>query len=200
MKRINSFATLAFACGISAIAAAQQTSAPATAAGAGTDGKVTLTGCVVKGDDGFLLTDAVASATTATTGVSPTADGVTATTKTTTTPGQATMLYWLDGSDDLNAHSGHRIEVTGEIEGDVEAAELTVEREASGVKISAKSGDRKVIAMLPDVPAAVGTSGTAAPGAIADKEDKDKDREVEMNYALRKLDVKSVKMISATCR
>ncbi len=110
------------------------------------------------------------------------------------------MLYWLDGSDDLNAHSGHRIEVTGEIEGDVEAAELTVEREASGVKISAKSGDRKVIAMLPDVPAAVGTSGTAAPGAIADKEDKDKDREVEMDYAVRKLDVKSVKMISATCK
>jgi hypothetical protein len=198
MKRISSFATLAFACGISAIAAAQQASAPAAAAAAGTDDKVTLTGCVVKGDDGFLLTDAVAPATTSTTTVSPSPGGVTATTKTTTTPGQATMLYWLDGSDDLNAHSGHRVEVTGEIEGDVDAAELKVERESNGVKISAKSGDRKVTAMLPEVPAAVGTSGAGTPGAVA--EDKDKDKEIEIDYNVRKIDVKSVKMISASCK
>ncbi len=200
MKRISSLATFGFVCGISVLAAAQQTTPAPTTAAAGDDDKVTLTGCVVKGDDGFLLTDAVPPSTTSTTSVSPTAAGVTATARTTTTPGQATMLYWLDGSDDLNAHSGHRVEVTGEIEGDVEAAELTVEREDNGVKISAKSGDRKVIAMLPDMPSAVGTSGTATPGAIADKEDKDKDKEVEMDYAVRKLDVKSVKMISATCR
>ena len=202
MKRISSLATFGFVFGISVLAAAQQSAPPTTAATAGDNDKVTLTGCVVKGDDGFLLTDAVAPSTTSTTSVSPTAGGIAATTRTTTTPGQATMLYWLDGSDDLNAHSGHRVEVTGEIEGDVEAAELTVERQDSGVKIAAKSGDRKVIAMLPDMPAAVGTSGAATPGAIGDKEkeDKDKDTEIELGYTVRKLDVKSVKMISATCR
>jgi hypothetical protein len=189
MKRISLLAILTLSCAVTGLSAAQQATASATAPSPGSDDKVTLTGCVVKGDDGFLLTDAIAPTTTSTTTIAPNPGGVTATTKTTTTPGQATTLYWLDGTDDLNAHNGHRVEVTGEIEGEVDAAELKVERESNGVKISAKSGDRKVSAMLPDVPAAVGTSG-----AVGDDKDK------KINYSVRKIDVKSVKMISATCR
>jgi uncharacterized protein YdeI (BOF family) len=193
MKRISLAATLAFTCAITGLSAVQDPQAGAAATGpsaGGDDKKVTLTGCVVKGDDGFLLSDAVAASTTSTTTVAPTPTGVTATTTTTTTPGKATMLYWLDGNDELNAHSGHRVEVTGEVKGDVDAAEIKVERENNAVKITAKSGDRKVSAMLPEVPAAVGTAGAVG----------DKDKKIEMPYGVRKLDVKSVKMIAENCR
>jgi hypothetical protein len=193
MKRISLAASLAFTCAITGLSASQQYAPAGAASGpslGGDDKKVTLTGCVVKGDDGFLLTDAVAASTTSTTTVAPTPGGVTATTTTTTTPGKTTMLYWLDGSDELNAHSGHRVEVTGEVKGDVEPAEIKVERENNAVKITAKSDDRKVSAMLPEVPAAVGTSGAMS----------DKDKKVEMTYGVRKLDVKSVKVIAENCR
>ena len=193
MKRISLAATLAFTCAITGLSATQSSQAGAAASGpsaGGDDKTVTLTGCVVKGDDGFLLSDAVAASTTSTTTVAPTPTGVTATTTTTTTPGKTTMLYWLDGNDELNAHSGHRVEVTGEVKGDVEPAAIKVERENNAVKITAKSDDRKVSAMLPEVPAAVGTSGAMG----------DKDKKVEMTYGVRKLDVKSVKMIAENCR
>lgn len=189
MKRISLAATLTFACVMTGLSAAQPSGAAGAGPSAAADEKVTLTGCVVKGDDGFLLSDAAAATTTSTTTVSPTPAGVTATTTTTTTPAKATMLYWLDGSDELNAHSGHRVELTGETKGDVEAAELKVDRENNAVKITAKSGDRKVSAMLPEVPAAVGTAGVG-----------DKDKKVEVTYGVRKLEVKSVKMISENCR
>ena len=191
MKRISLAATLALTCAITGLAAAQapQAGAAGTAPSAGGDDKtVTLTGCVVKGDDGFLLSDAVAASTTSTTTVAPTPTGVTATTTTTTTPGKPTVLYWLDGNDELNAHSGHRVEVTGEVKGDLEAADVKVERENNAVKITAKSDDRKVSAMLPEVPAAVGTAGAV------------EDKKIEMAYGVRKLNVKSVKMISENCR
>ena len=189
MKRISLTTAFAFACVITGLSAAQLTGAAATAPSAAGDEKVTLTGCVVKGDDGFLLTDAAAGTTTSTTTVAPTPAGVTATTTTTTTHAKTTMLYWLDGSDELNAHSGHRVEVTGEVKGDLEAADVKVERENKAVKITAKSGDHKVSAMLPEVPAAVGTAG--APGD---------EKKIETTYGVRKLDVKSVKMISENCR
>jgi hypothetical protein len=80
--------------------------------------------------------------------------------------------------------------VTGDVKGDLEAADVKVERENKAVKITAKSGDHKVSAMLPEVPAAVGTAGAM----------DDKDKKVEVTYAVRKLDVKSVKMISENCR
>ena len=192
MKRISLAASLAFACAITGLSASQQYAPAGAASGPslGDDQKVTLTGCVVKGENGFLLTDAVAASTTSTTTIVPTPAGVTATTTTTTTPGKTTMLYWLDGSDELNAHSGHRVEVTGEVKGDVEPAEIKVERENNAVKITAKSDDRKVSAMLPEVPAAVGTAGAMG----------DKDKKVEMTYGVRKLDVKSVKVIAESCR
>jgi len=190
MKRISLAATLTFACVITGLSAAQPTAAAGTGPLVAGGEKVTLTGCVVKGDDGFLLTDAVAASTTSTTTISPTPTGVAATTTTTTTPGKATMLYWLDGSDELNAHSGHRVEVAGEVKGDLDTADVKVERENKAVKITAKSGDHKVSAMLPEVPAAVGTAGAVG----------DNDKKVEVTYAVRKLDVKSVKMISASCR
>ena len=193
MKRISLAATLALTCAITGLSAAQSPQAGVAAGGpsaGGDDKKVTLTGCVVKGDDGFLLSDAVAASTTSTTTVAPTPTGVTATTTTTTTPGRPTVLYWLDGNDELNAHSGHRVQVTGEVKGDVDAAEIKVERENNAVKITAKSDDRKVSAILPEVPAAVGTAGAVG----------DKDKKIEMAYGVRKLDVKSVKMISENCR
>jgi hypothetical protein len=193
MKRISLAASLAFTCAITGLSASQQYAPAGAASGpslGGDDKKVTLTGCVVKGDDGFLLSDAVAASTTSTTTVAPTPTGVTATTTTTTTPGKPTVLYWLDGNDELNAHSGHRVQVTGEVKGDVDAAEIKLERENNAVKITAKSDDRKVSAILPEVPAAVGTAGAV----------DDKDKKIEMAYGVRKLDVKSVKMISENCR
>ena len=153
--------------------------------------KVTLTGCAVKGDgdgDGFLLANSVEQTTRTTT--TPTSAGSTvSSTATTTEMKPARILYWLDDDDDEVAKlMGQLIEVTGEVEGDVKRGEIEVERENGMIELEIKADGRKANVKLADVPSAIGTAGSV------------KDREAELPYVVRKLDVKSAKSIAPSCR
>jgi hypothetical protein len=151
--------------------------------------KVTLTGCAVKGDgdgDGFLLANAVEQTTRTTT--TPDAAGSTVSSTTTKEMKPARIVYWLDDDDDaVEKLMGQLVEVTGEVEGDVERGEIEVERENGMIELEIKADGRKANVKLPDVPSAIGTSGSV------------KDREAELPYAVRKLDVKSAKSLAPTC-
>jgi hypothetical protein len=159
-------------------------------AAAETQEKVTLTGCAVKGNgdgDGFLLANSVEQTTRTTS--TPTPSGSTVSSTTATEMKSARILYWLDDDDDEVAKlMGQLVEVTGEVEGDVKRGEIEVERENGMIELEIKADGRKANVKLADVPSAIGTSGSV------------KDREVELPYVVRKLDVKSAKSIAPTCR
>lgn len=152
------------------------------------DQKVTITGCAVKGTgdgDGFLLANSVEQTTRTT----PSATGSTVSSSTTTELKPARVLYWLDDDDDeVQKFMGQLVEVTGEVEGDVKRGEIAVERENGMIELEIKAGDRKATVKLADVPSAIGTSGSV------------KDRETELPYIVRKLDVKSAKSIAPSCQ
>jgi hypothetical protein len=173
---------------VTAIAAAGPDSVNASERGQ--DQKVTLTGCAVKGTgdgDGFLLANSVEQTTRTT--VTPNATGSTVSSTTSREMTPARILYWLDDDDDVVENlMGQLIEVTGELEGDVKRGEIEVERENGMIELEIKAGDRKANVKLPDVPSAIGT-----PGSV-------KDREAELPYVVRKLDVKSARSIAPTCR
>lgn len=102
---------------------------------------------------------------------------------------KARVLYWLDDDDDeVQKFIGQLVEVTGEVEGDVKRGEIEVERENGMIELEIKAGDRKATVKLADVPSAIGTSGAV------------KDRETELPYLVRKLDVKSAKSIAPSCQ
>jgi hypothetical protein len=172
------------------VAALVAGSGPGQLTAAGGQEKVTLTGCAVKGDgdgDGFLLANSVEQTTRTTTTPTPGGSAVSSTTTSEMKP--ARILYWLDDDDDEVAKlMGQLIEVTGEVEGDVKRGEIAVERENGMIELEIKADGRKATVKLPDVPSAIGTSGSV------------KDREVELPYVVRKLDVKSAKSIAPSCR
>ena len=182
MKRMSLVAAIALFAGVSAISATAQS--VATAAPQQEKKDVTITGCVVKGDGGYVLSDVspenTAAAATAGTPSTPQPAG-------TVMPGR--VLYWLKDDEDLAEHAGHKVEVSGEIAGDIEKGSISAEREGGLVELEFKiEGDKKVTVMVPDVPAAVGTAGSVG------------DKERDIAYVVRKIDVDSVKMISASCR
>lgn len=146
--------------------------------------EVTLQGCVVKGDGGYVLMnvapETVAAAVEARTPSTPQPSG-------TVMPGR--VLYWVNDDDDLENYAGQRVEVRGELKGEVEKGNISAEREGSLVELEFKiPGDKKVTVKVPDVPAAIGTSGTVG------------DKERDIPFIVRKIDVDSVKTIAAVCR
>jgi hypothetical protein len=165
-------------------------SGPSQVTAAEVQEKVTLTGCAVKGNgdgDGFLLANTVEQTTRTTT--TPTSAGSTVSSTTSSEMKPARILYWLDDDDDEVAKlMGQLIEVTGEVEGDVKRGEIEVERENGMIELEIKADGRKANVKLADVPSAIGTSSSV------------KDREVELPYVVRKLDVKSAKSLAPSCQ
>lgn len=193
-------AAAALAVGLGGSAAAQQAAVGATPVPTGDDKEVMITGCVVRGDDGGYVLSTVGEAVTVQTSRTTvgTSGTTTTTTTTTTSPNPAIppegrrIIYWLDDDDDLiEAHAGQRVEVQGKIEGDIDRGEIEVERENDMIELEIKAKGEKITVKLPDTPAAnnsaVGTSGTVT--------DKPKD----VPFAVRKFDVKKVKMIAPSC-
>src|SRR5688572_30528555 len=137
------------------------------------DPKVTVTGCIVKGEEGGFL---VADLGSRTSSASPPA--------TVGTSGRAArVLYLLKDDDDWKDHAGDRVELTGEIEGDVEEGEIEVERKDNGIEIEIKADGKKVKALLP-----AWTSAVVSETPVTKTE-------VETKYLVHKIDVKSVKML-----
>lgn len=142
------------------------------------DDKVTLVGCVIKGDGGYVLSNAddwQSSSAGATVASASSVAGRT--------------FYWLKDDDDLEKHAGKKVEVVGKLDNEIDQAKIKVEREDGMTEIEFKAdGESKVTIKTPDSLTAVGTSGTAS------------DREKTHRVTIRKIDVKSVKVLASTCQ
>src|SRR5215211_3239848 len=121
---------------------------PATA-----DDKVTLIGCVIKGDGGYVLANTTDASTS-------TASGSAANTVTSASNVAGRTFYWLSDDHDLNEHAGRKVEVAGKLEKDIDRGKISVEQEGGMTEIEFKAdGERKVTIKLPSEPGMVGTSG-----------------------------------------
>lgn len=186
MKQMGFLIAGAVALVLPGLAAAGQSATGAAARPAGGD-DVTLTGCVVKGEGGYVLTNiAEATAAAATAGTTPEMArknleaGI---------AGPAQVIYWLTDDEELEAHAGHQVEVRGELEGDIEKGKISVEREGGMIELEFKVEDEKKITVkLPPTHAPVGTAG-----AVGDKE-------VDVPYVVRRIDVESVKTLASVCQ
>ena len=185
MQKMGLVAAIAMAIGVHATSAASQSVATTTPQPSNDDKKeVTISGCVVKGDGGYVLMDVAeetaAAAVAAGTPSSPQPRG-------TVLPGR--VLYWLEDDDDLAKHVGQKVEVRGELEGDIGRGKISAEREGGLVELEFKvPGDKKVTVLVPSVPPTIGTSGTIG------------DKERDIAYIVRKIDVDSVKMLASVCK
>ena len=185
MRKMGLVAAIGLAIGVQAASAASQSVATSTPQPSNDDKKeVTITGCVVKGDGGYVLTNvAEETAAAAVAAGSPSS----AQPAGTVMPGR--VLYWLEDDDDLQKHAGQKVEVRGELEGDIGRGKISAEREGGLVELEFKvPGEKKVTVMVPSVPSTVGTSGTIG------------DKERDIAYIVRKIDVDSVKTIMSTCQ
>jgi hypothetical protein len=172
-----------------AIAAAVGAGGAAQAALTAEDKLVTLTGCVVKGDGGYVLMPLPEHGGAAA-ALPPAGTGGETTGTTGHGPEMIRVLYWLEDDDEVDDHAGQRVEITGEVEGDIDTGEITVEREDDGtVELEFKHEGKTIGVKLPDIAGTIGTAG----GAITDEER-------DYDVAVRKVDVKSVKMLASACQ
>ena len=143
--------------------------------------KVTLIGCVIKGDGGYVLSNAD--------GWEPFSPGAPSTTVASASNVAGRTFYWLKDDDDLEKHAGRKVEVVGKLDKEIDQAKIKVEREGGMTKIEFKAdGEPKVTIKAPEPLTPAGTSG-AVP-----------DREKTHRVAIRKIDVKSVKVLASTCQ
>jgi hypothetical protein len=146
------------------------------------DKTVKLSGCLIRGEGdgaGYLLTNTSAEPWLASPGrqVTPSALG--------TTGDYATLFYWLDGSGDLKQHVGHRVEIEGDLEGDVKEGEITTDRKDSWTEVTVKAAGRTMKANVPNT-------------SMFSASDRDKDRK-KTDILVRKVDVDHVRMVAASC-
>ena len=171
------FGTL-LAAGLSAHLVAQEPVAVA----ASNDDKVTVVGCVIKGDGGYVLSNYADSWSSRPAG-SP------ATTVASASNVAGRTFYWLTDNDELKKYAGQKVEVSGKLEKEIDKGKISVEREKGMVEIEFKAdGEQKVTVQVPDEPASVGTSGSIS------------DREKTHRVTIRPIDVKSVKVLASTCQ
>ena len=141
------------------------------------DHDITLSGCLVQANDGdgYLVTNAPAEpAMVGTSGrdVAPNAFG---------SDGRfASVLYWLDDDNDLKPHVGHRVEVQGELKGDVKEGELKVDHKDKWTELEIKADGKTLHANVPHT--SVVTS-----------------KDAKAPIMVRRVDVEKVKMLGATC-
>lgn len=138
-------AALAF--GLSATLAAQQAAVGTQPVPTGDDEKVRITGCVIKGEDGYVLSAIGEAVTVRTERTTVGTSGSTTTTTTTTTttgapaaaPAGQRYIYWLDDADDIEDHAGRRVELIGEIEDDIDRSEIQIERGDGMIELEIKA-------------------------------------------------------------
>lgn len=145
------------------------------------DEKVKLNGCLVQaeGDDGYLITNLPSEpgATTADRNPTTTAIGTSGT--------YSTVFYWLKDDDDLKKNVGHRVEIEGELKGDIKEGEIKLDRKDNWTELEVKSDGDTMKAKVPNA-------------YIFPDPTRDKDR--RMSTLVRKVDVDHVKMLSASCQ
>src|SRR5438477_1540944 len=155
--------------------------APAEARSYGRDEEIKLTGCLIRGENGagYLLANAPSDPALFKADdhkVAPSAVG--------TTGGFATVFYWLYGNNDLNQHVGQRVEVEGDLQGDVRDGEIKTHRKDHWTEVEVKSAGRTMKARVPN-----------ASLMLASDHDKDN----KGGILVRRVNVDHVKMIGAGC-
>ena len=148
----------------------------------GAEHEVTLKGCLVKGEgdgSGYLLTNNPAEPEWLRSADARIEPGVVG-----TTGGFDTLFYWLDGDKDLKTNIGHRVEIRGDVKGDVKEGEIKLDRKDNWTEMTIKSDGRTMKANVPDV-------------MLYPVSRKDKDTKVRV--LVRKVDVEHVTMLAASC-
>ena len=142
---------------------------------------VKLSGCLIRGegDGGYLLTNSPAEPQLAASSdrrVTPSGLG--------TSGDFATIFYWLGGHDDLRQHIGHRVEIEGDLKGDVKEGEIKVVRKDNWTELTVKADGREMKAQVPNM--------SVVPASNRDKERKG-------DILVRRVDVERVRMLGASC-
>jgi hypothetical protein len=91
----------------------------------GRDEKIKLNGCLIKADDGdgYLITNLPSEPG------SPSAANRSVTTDAIGTAGSfSPVFYWLRNDDDLKKNVGRRVEIEGELKGDIKEGEIKLDR------------------------------------------------------------------------
>jgi len=141
--------------------------------------KVSLMGCLIRGDHGYLLTNAPGELTTqqALSGqVEPGPIG--------TSGAGATMFYWLDDDHDLAKHAGQQVEVRGELKGDVKPGEIKIEPRANWTDLEIKSNGRSLKAAVPTSLWIVSRPGIQS---------------AKVSILVRRVESQDVRMLGASC-
>ena len=151
-----------------------------TVRAAGEDKKIKLNGCLIKaeGDDSYLITNLPSEPG------SSGADRTVTTTAIGTAAAYSTIFYWLGGDDELKKHVGHRVEIEGDLKGDLKEGEIKLDRKDNWTELQVKSDGHSMKAKVPNA------SVFPDPG-------RDKDR--KFNAIVRKVDVDHVRMLGASC-
>jgi hypothetical protein len=145
------------------------------------DHDVTLTGCVVRGEGhGFLLTNVPGEAAFERARADKIEPGVVG-----TSGASQTTFYWLEDDKDLAKEAGHRVELSGEIEGDVKPGEIKIDRKDRWTEVEIKSEGRTLKAQVPQSLFVV-SDATSHP-----------DQKVDV--LVRRVEPKHVKMLAASC-
>ncbi len=139
-----------------------------------------ITGCLVKGEGGYLIVNPPMAPASTTTQRQPAEPGTVGTAGV-----YANVFYWLDDDDSLKPHVGHRIEVEGEIEGDVKEGEIKIDRKDQWTEIKIESDGRDMKAQVPNA--------SVAAGRNAGEDQK-------IDVLVKRIDVEKVKMLDAACR
>ena len=152
-----------------------------TSVQAAADEKVKLNGCLVKaeGDDDYLITNLPSEPGASTADRNPTTSAIG------TAGAYSTVFYWLRNDDDLKKHVGHRVEIEGDVKGDIKEGEIKLDRKDNWTEIEVKSDGDDMKAKVPNA-------------YIFPDPTKDKDRKI--STLVRKVDVEHVKMLSASCQ
>jgi hypothetical protein len=139
------------------------------------DTGIRLIGCLVKGDDGYLLTNLPSEPLSpAGASIIPGAVG--------TTGAYSTIFYWLDDNDELKHHVGHRVEVVGSLKGDPKNAEIRLRRYYNWTEMKVKSDGHSMKALVPAV----------LPAPYIDVDQK-------VSAVVRRVDVDHVFMVAVGC-
>ena len=162
--------------------AAMLTLAPSAGSLAAAENQVKLSGCLVRGEGdgaGYLLTNAPAEPAWLNPNggrVAPDAVG--------TTGGFSSVFYWLDGKGELKEHIGHRVEIEGDLKGNLKEGEIQVERKDQWTEVMVKADGRTMKYHVPH------TSIVPAP---------DRDKTQKADLLVRRVNVEKVKMVAAGC-
>jgi hypothetical protein len=143
---------------------------------------ITLTGCLVRGEGdgaGYLLSNPPGEPAwqrAEDKRIEPNSVG--------TSGGFESIFYWLDGDDELRKHVGHAVQITGELEGDLDDGQIEIDRKKDWTEMTVKAGGRTMKAQVPHA------SASTAPG---------RDGDDRMTVLVRRVDVERVEMLGATC-